>query len=198
MKASEYKYFTCFSCYLYWTVTLYQSVCKYHIELIHKLYLINKQLLLVHILPGSATTPPTARHRVYVWKHLLSCTSHHTPCSNTSYKHWCPGPLFHTLLGLHQQEQGAIVYCPHSLHEYCPVWVGKHCHSNWTGNVPLSWCRLLGRTYPGACLHSADLLQTTCCCNALFQRWATRADLKIVEQAKPAPVWKVKKFCLFL
>lgn len=90
MKASEYKYFTCFSCYLYWTVTLYQSVCKYHIELIHKLYLINKQLLLVHVLPGSATTPPTARHRVYVWKHLLSCTSHHitplvqTPATNIS------------------------------------------------------------------------------------------------------------------
>lgn len=84
-------------------------MCKYQIELIHKCYLINKQVpwhTSYQDLPPHWPQPDT----VCVFGNANS-DAHDITCSNTSYKCWCPAPLFHTPLELHQQEWGAAVYC---------------------------------------------------------------------------------------
>lgn len=93
----------------------------------------------LYALPGSATTRLTAGHRVYVWKHLFSCTSHHLLVpSSTIQQSWRLQSAEAEL-----QCTGQPV-CTHTT----PVRTVKHCHSNWMGkHVPLCRCRLLGSIY---------------------------------------------------
>lgn len=96
-----------------------------------------------YILPGSATTPLTASHRMYVWKHLFSCTSHHL------FKHQLQtlvpsSTIRHSLGDGNQQEQSYSILASRT----APVWAANHCHSKWVEKrVPLSWCSLLGSIY---------------------------------------------------
>lgn len=112
-------------------------------------------------------------------------------CSNTSYKCWHPAPPLHTLLQLHQ-------------HQYCPICTNTAQCEQENSVTVTGWEMFLshdvGYWAEGTQEHvcSVHTFSNSLAAIMLFQYWATRGNLKMVEQAKPAPVLKVKKFCLFI